>query len=260
MADGDGNLFHRLEVKYLVNSDAVPALRGALTQILDRDSHCAADGYPVWSVYYDTPCLRFYWDKIEGRPFRRKLRLRLYGDPRRTGADATVYVEVKQRAGRMTDKRRVPLPYATARMLCDQRVPLLDTTGMTKQEKALPAEVLRLVSRLDLRPVTAVGYQREAFVGGRTDPQLRVTLDRDIRARDHSAGDDTDERQILGESQTVLEIKTEHAVPTWLVNLATQHRLMPLRLSKYCQSVEELGHAPRSVFHVDAAQTAVPAR
>jgi SPX domain protein involved in polyphosphate accumulation len=250
MINGDGNAFHRYEVKYLVDRVAVPELRSALARLLDRDSYCGAHGYPVWSVYYDTADLRFYWDKIEGRPFRRKLRMRFYGDAREVDADAAVYVEIKQRAGRMTEKRRVRLAYGSARALCDERT--LPSTG---PEPSFQREVLKLIARLDLRPVTTVGYQREAFVGRDNESDLRVTLDRDIRA--HTEGLDehmtAQRRPIVSERQYVLEIKAALAVPGWLTNLTAQHHLAPIRLSKYCQSVEALDHAPCSVFHVDAA-------
>ena len=56
----------------------VPDLRAELSARMDHDAHGAT--YGVWSVYYDTIDLRFYWEKIEGLRFRRKLRVRHYGD------------------------------------------------------------------------------------------------------------------------------------------------------------------------------------
>ena len=47
MINGDGNAFHRYEVKYLVDHVAVSELRSALARLLDRDRHCGAHGYPV---------------------------------------------------------------------------------------------------------------------------------------------------------------------------------------------------------------------
>jgi hypothetical protein len=72
--------FNRYEIKYLVDVAAVPQLCEDLTSRLDPDEQGPA-GYGVWSLYYDTPGLRFYWEKIEGIRFRRKLRIRHYGEP-----------------------------------------------------------------------------------------------------------------------------------------------------------------------------------
>src|SRR5688572_5539744 len=73
--------FNRYEIKYVMPAVAVPRLRAELARRLDVDSHGAGGrGYGVWSLYYDTRDLRFYWEKVEGLRFRRKLRIRHYGD------------------------------------------------------------------------------------------------------------------------------------------------------------------------------------
>src|SRR5688500_10353792 len=61
--------FNRYEIKYLMPRVAVPELREQLARRLDLDSHAVNGGYGVWSVYYDTRDLRFYWEKIEGLRF-----------------------------------------------------------------------------------------------------------------------------------------------------------------------------------------------
>ena len=73
--------FNRFELKYLASQRLAERLREELTARLDADLHSSAGSYPVWSRYYDTEDLRFYWEKIEGIRFRRKLRIRHYGLP-----------------------------------------------------------------------------------------------------------------------------------------------------------------------------------
>ncbi|MEV4137348.1 polyphosphate polymerase domain-containing protein [Dactylosporangium sp. NPDC049742] len=240
--------FNRYEIKYLVDAALVPALREEFARRLDADSHAGADGYGVWSVYYDTPGLRFYWEKIEGLRFRRKLRLRHYGDRFAVTDDTTVYVEIKQRVNRVTQKRRVPLPYGTARRLCDERTMVAHDGA----QRAFLEEVLGLVSGLDLRPVTVTGYQREAFVGRDADVGLRVTLDHRIRGRDRDfhLGADAQNRLVVPASRSILEVKANDRVPYWMTDLAARTNLSVARVSKYCQSVEAFGRAPRSIFHV----------
>ena len=235
--------FNRYEIKYLVDVSAVDGLRQQLAGRMDPE-----DQYGVWSLYYDTPQLRFYWEKIEGLRFRRKLRVRHYGD--RFGIDdgTTVYVEIKQRVNRVTQKRRVPLPYLLARRLCDGRE-MVEHDGA---QRAFLEEVLGLVSGLDLRPVTVTGYQREAFVGRDADVGLRVTLDHRIRGRDRDfhLGADAENRLAVPASRSILEVKANDRVPYWMTDLAARNNLNVVRVSKYCQSVEAFGRAPRSIFHV----------
>ena len=164
--------------------------------------------------------------------------------------DTTVYVEIKQRVNRVTQKRRVPLPYRLARRLCDGR-------GMVEHDGAQRAfleEVLGLVSGLDLRPVTVTGYQREAFVGRDADVGLRVTLDHRVRGRDRDfhLGADAENRLVVPASRSILEVKANDRVPYWMTDLAARNNLSVARVSKYCQSVEAFGRAPRSIFHIPA--------
>jgi SPX domain protein involved in polyphosphate accumulation len=240
--------FNRYEIKYLMPTAALSSLRSELGRRLDRDSHGADGGYGVWSVYYDTRDLRFYWEKIEGLRFRRKLRVRHYGDRFTIGDDTSVFVEIKQRVNRITQKRRVALPYRLARDLCDRRT-------MVEHEPAQQAfldEVLELVNRLDLRPVAMTGYQREAYVGRDAEAGLRVTVDQRLRGRDRDfhLGADAENRLIVPARLSVVEFKANERVPYWLTDLAAELNMSVVRISKYCQSVEAFGRAPRSIFHV----------
>ena len=61
---------------------------------------------------------------------------------------------------------------------------------------------------------------------------------------------------------SVVEFKANERVPYWLTDLAAELNMSVVRVSKYCQSVEAFGRAPRSIFHVsddDHAGIPVPA-
>lgn len=113
--------FNRYEIKYLVDEFDVPRLHEELVARMDTDPYSPIGGYPVTSLYYDTADLRFYWEKIEGLKFRRKLRMRYYGAPDSCTDDTEAQVEITQRVNRVTQKRRLPLPYGTARRWLDER-------------------------------------------------------------------------------------------------------------------------------------------
>ncbi|AXI79989.1 polyphosphate polymerase domain-containing protein [Peterkaempfera bronchialis] len=240
--------FNRYELKYLVPAEQATAIRDELVERMDRDPHSPVGGYGVWSLYYDTPQLRFYWEKIEGLKFRRKLRLRHYGDLAAVTDDSPVFVEVKQRVNRVTQKRRIRLPYATARRLCDRR----ELIEHAERERAFVEEVLDLVVRLDLRPTAITGYQREALVGRAQDTGLRVTFDRRIRGRDRDfhLGAEAENRYTVPPHLAVMEVKVNERAPYWITDLAARRDLNLVRVSKYVQSIEAFGLAPRSVFHV----------
>src|SRR5205085_4273084 len=123
--------------------------------------HDAGDGYRVYSVYWDTHDFRFFWEKIEGMKFRRKLRFRRYGD------HPAIFAEVKQREDRTVQKRRLSWPASRiGEVFGDGDRPIdWDAIG----DDSVATEIGLLIQRLSLRPRMAVSYRRRALMG-RFDP------------------------------------------------------------------------------------------
>lgn len=111
----------RFELKYLVPREQLGALRADIAEQMSPDPHGGTYGYGVWSLYYDTSDYRFYWEKIDGIRFRRKLRISHYGDPGTVTGSSTVFLEVKQRVNRVTQKFRTELSHLEAIDVCDKR-------------------------------------------------------------------------------------------------------------------------------------------
>lgn len=236
--------FNRYEIKYLLDEFKVPELRAKLAARMGSDPFSPQGGYPVTSLYYDTADLRFYWEKIEGLRFRRKLRLRLYGQPADCTDETPVQVEIKQRVNRVTQKRRIEIPYGAAKSWLDRREEL----PCSRSQKGFVDEVTALIGNLDLRPIVTTGYLREAFVGREADLGLRVTIDHKVHGRDrdlHFASGAAN-RFIIPPKLAIVEIKANERVPYWVTDLAAGIDMSVIRVSKYCQSVQAFGMAPRS--------------
>jgi len=243
--------FNRYEIKYLVDEADVPALRDELHTQLDADPYSSAGGYPVTSLYYDTAGLRFYWEKIEGLKFRRKLRMRLYGLPAEVSDDTDVHVEIKQRINRVTQKRRLALPYADAREWLDAGA----LPRHASERRAFVNEVTTFVGNLDLRPVATTSYLREAYLGRGADTGLRVTIDHKVRGRDRDfafgprnwveeqGGPD---RRTVPTGTAVVEVKANERIPYWMADLAARRNMSVVRMSKYCKTIEAFGLAPHA--------------
>lgn len=238
--------FNRYEIKYLAHERDVPRLRAEFAARMDTDVNSPIGGYPVTSVYYDTAALRFYWEKIEGLRFRRKLRVRLYGTSDGIGEDSQVFVEIKQRVNRVTQKRRIRVSYEDALALCAGTDIDCDATA-----RPFVDEVRSLVGNLDLRPTVTTGYLREAYVGRDADLGLRVTIDHRVhgRDRDFHLGAQAENRFIIPPHLCILEIKANERVPYWVTDMTARMDMSVVRVSKYCQSIESFGMAPRSLQH-----------
>jgi hypothetical protein len=238
--------FNRYEIKYFVDELRVPELRDELAAHMDTDPYSPHGGYPVTSLYYDTPDLRFYWEKIEGLRFRRKLRMRLYGAPSACTDDTPVQIEIKQRVNRVTQKRRTELPYATALRWLDGRQDI----DCDASQRPFVNEVTTLVRNLDLRPIVTTGYLREAFVGRDADLGLRVTIDHKVhgRDRDFHFASGAQNRFTIPPKLAIVEVKANERVPYWITDLLARVDMSVIRVSKYCQSVQAFGLAPRSAL------------
>ncbi|WP_138996996.1 polyphosphate polymerase domain-containing protein [Rhodococcus zopfii] len=236
--------FNRYEIKYLVDEMTVPELRTELAARMDTDPFSPRGGYPVTSLYYDTADLRFYWEKIEGLKFRRKLRMRLYGNPANCTDDTTVQIEIKQRVNRVTQKRRIALPYGPARRWLDGR----EKIDCGPAQQPFVNEVSTLIGSLDLRPIVTTGYLREAFVGREADLGLRVTIDHKVhgRDRDFRFASGAENRFTIPPKLAIVELKANERVPYWATDLTARLDMSVIRVSKYCQSVQAFGLAPRS--------------
>ncbi|MGW0172250.1 VTC domain-containing protein [Rhodococcus sp. NPDC003322] len=236
--------FNRYEIKYLVDELKVPELRRELAARMDTDPYSPHGGYPVTSLYYDTPDLRFYWEKIEGLKFRRKLRLRLYGQPAECTDDTPVQIEIKQRVNRVTQKRRTAMPYGVAQRWLNGR----EEIECDPSQRPFVNEVTTLIGNLDLRPMVTTGYLREAFVGREADLGLRVTIDHKVhgRDRDFHFASGAENRFIIPPKLAIVELKANERVPYWATDLTARLNMSVIRVSKYCQSVEAFGMAPRS--------------
>jgi SPX domain protein involved in polyphosphate accumulation len=236
--------FNRFELKYVVTNREIAKLRPEIAAYMERDPHAGADGrYTLSSLYYDTPSRDCFWAKLDGLRFRRKLRIRHYEQPAPLLDETPVFVEIKQRVDRVTQKRRAVLPYADALGLCDERI----VPDHEARDEAVVNETFELVVRHNLEPACITTYQREPWVGGTYDPGLRVTIDSDLRYRVNDLWLDSKNpgKCMFPAQYAVLEIKANDRVPYWLTHLVARHNLQLTRMSKYCSSLDTAGYGQR---------------
>lgn len=228
----------RYELKYVLHRDEMAAVLADMADYLEPDAYGDRQGqYLVTSLYFDTADFKAYWDKIDGHKFRRKVRVRVYGDQLVTG-DTPVFAEIKQRLDKTLEKRRVLLPYAWAVAL--DKLDRFETSASL--DRSVLDEIHYLAETLQLQPACVVNYSRLAFNGTDYDPGLRVTFDTDLQGRVH---DLTLESKSYARNEyflppywCIMEIKINHRVPYWLTEIIGKHRCVLRRVSKYCAALE----------------------
>jgi hypothetical protein len=228
--------FNRYELKYILTHEEHLRVAKDLEGFLDVDNYAGAGGiYRVSSLYFDSPDLSCYRNKIDGIKYRRKLRLRIYKD-----SDLKFgFVEIKQRINRTVQKRRIHLPMEEAIALCSGEDIGLDRLDDFDRDTA--SEVLFLVKALGMKPKCVISYHRRAFEGSRYDHGLRITFDKHLKYRIHEL-DITSEcrdRFFLPPDIVVMEIKANEKVPIWLTSLLGAHECNLRRVSKYCIGISQ---------------------
>lgn len=230
--------FNRFELKYVLTLQQAELFRNALMAYLMPDDHGNGNGsYPLASLYYDSTDLRCYWEKIEGLKFRRKLRIRRYEKDEALNENTPVFIEIKQRVDRVTQKRRAILNYGEALRLCNERkIP----DQYAPDDKDVIDEVYAFLSQYDLRATSIVRYHRQAFIGNDYDIGLRVTFDTDLTSQVHTLSLDKPLAliPILPANLVIMEIKVNERIPYWLTELVAKYNLRITRISKYCKSIE----------------------
>lgn len=242
----------RFELKYLLNRSQHEAMVAALEEYLTFDRQAEAQGrYNVASLYYDTPDHRAYWEKLDGQRFRRKVRVRVYGQQQVT-PETFCFIEIKQRINKTVQKKRVGLPYASAIELFEKGE-MIEVGSAAEQ--AVVEEILYLYHTLQLQPSCIVSYNRLAFESKDYDPGLRVTFDTMLKCRVHDLSllsqTWANDQFFLPPPQTVMEVKVNYRAPYWLTELIGRYRCSFRRISKYCAALEQakVQLSRQQIFH-----------
>ncbi len=229
--------FNRFELKYLLSLKEAEAFKDDLRPYMTVDTNGNDAGrYRLGNLYYDSPILRCYQEKENGVKVRRKLRIRYYESDTLFTEEKPVFVEIKQRNNRVTQKRRIVLPYFEALQLCNDRA----FPNHLDEDRDTYEEIIGFVWQYNLRPSMIVRYKRTAFVGKQYDIGLRVTFDTNLvcqpiplHLHEQLTG-----LPFLDARKVVMEIKVNDRIPIWLTQLIGAHNIKSGPFSKYCRSID----------------------
>lgn len=233
------NLPPRAEYKYLLSLEHLDLVRRWLAPFVVADTHGGATGgYPVRSIYLDRPTLDDYHDKLAGLQHRQKFRIRGYGAGEPNDA---VFLEIKRKNDLRVWKTRARVVW--------RDVPVLlgaggaDAFPMQAADRDAARAFLFHLHRWHLRPVVLVVYERQAF-HARHDPDLRLTLDTDLRSAGFPRLDELFRVEGLRPclpGRFVLELKFRRTRPGWVLDLLDQLQARRVAVSKYVHAVETAG-------------------
>lgn len=208
------------ELKYIVDEATIPGLLEKLTTTLGPDTYGGGDGtYAVASLYLDTPELASFTRELPG-----KWRLRRYG------IEDIIHVEYKAK----------PAPGQVVKHRSTVKAADIETLATRPK----PKWFARDIEANTLRPTQLVSYTRQAYMGIVDGIDLRVTLDRDVRAvpmHDFVLPQRGAEAKPIVDGR-VLEVKFEDAPPTGFLAGLAELGLEPMSFSKYRMAMICAGH------------------
>ena len=233
----------RNEIKYFIEPAMVPALLDYSRAHIIHDEH-ALDmpdfRYTVRSLYYDSPNLDFYWEKVDGLKVRRKLRIRTYN---KHDKNSVAFLEIKRRYGTAVVKERAKYSFdEIARQMSSPENIWLTYKQSTNGSMVLGKWIDNII-RWNLEPTMLVVYEREAYIGRYKDENnSRLTIDYDVRVRVTDSVDQMFAEENLTHvvsNLCILELKYNHFMPKWMRGLVQEFRLTQRSISKYCMGIDE---------------------
>ena len=221
----DNFIFKRVEKKYLLTDAERTALLERISPMLVPDKYGRST---ISSLYLDTPDFRIIRDSIEaklwGHAYKEKLRIRTYGTPT---ADSKAFLEIKKKYKGVVYKRRVSMKLAEAMDYINGGAKPPDSQIMREIDRAM-------CFYSHPKPAVIVSYERDAFFV-RDLPALRITFDSGVRYRDTDLelSHGSQGKKLLDESFSLMEIKTDGAMPLWLSHALDELKIYPASFSKY---------------------------
>jgi hypothetical protein len=221
-------------------------LRKRLNFLLPHDVKTNNQKYPIFSQYYDTDNLQFYFQKEDGEYIHEKIRFRQYSD--HVDKDGKVWLETKQKRDLWQIKQRDEFPDMKSAK------EFLNSKYKTSKNNFF---YLRNI-KSNLVPSANVFYEREAFEIITDEDRLRVTFDSNLIAL-HPQQTDLKNispsqyllTPIVGKEQILLEVKYNKAIiPKWLEREIQGLGLERTSYSKYGSSVERLMDLKKSNLRV----------
>ena len=218
-------LVNRKEKKFLLDMAAARRLETQLSAVMRADSHNGAFGYPVRSLYFDTPHDRDFTEKLFGLDPRRKVRLRVYSPQ----ADFAL-LELKQKQGEVQQKRSLTVSRQEA-----QRLIAGDYGFLLRRPEPFAAELHGLMSINGYRPKAVVEYDRTAFIA--QENKIRITFDRNVRATEVNCdlfSSTLALMPVFDPFNVILEVKFDGFLLAYIRTLLNGADKSELSVSKYC--------------------------
>lgn len=219
-------LFERYELKYLVNKLQVFNFLANIEKYIKEDEYSKST---IYNIYFDTPCNQLIRKSIEKPIYKEKMRLRSYS---KVNDESIVFLELKKKYKNVVYKRRMKMKYLDS----------LDFINNPVINSQISKEIVYFINYYkDLEPKMFLYYDRTSYVC-LNDENIRITFDNNIIYRNYDLSLDKGiyGEKLLDDDMYVLEIKTNKALPLWLVKALSKEKIYKRSFSKYGSAYQNI--------------------
>lgn len=221
------DVFKRVEYKYLLTNEEYNSLIKIVLLHLEEDQYGPTT---IQSLYFDTPSNRLIRNSLDKPLYKEKIRLRSYG---LSNPSSNVFLELKKKSEGVVFKRRIKIKEEEAfDFILHNKKP---------NENQITKEIEYFISFYqDLKPSLLILYDRGAYLEKHTT--LRITFDQNIRYRKENLNLHTSLEGTLIpiiKDKVLMEVKTDSALPLWLVRFLNANKIYKTSFSKYGEAYKE---------------------
>lgn len=219
------DIFNRQEIKYVINKSEFSSILAVIKEKMDLDEY-NSDGkkYSLYNLYIDTKYNQLISHSLSRPIYKEKIRIRSYQP---FNDDSEVFLEVKKRYKKITNKRRIKMIYRD--VLEFIRTGILPKSVVDNQSQILN-EFSYILSNEKYYPKTFISYDRLAYFSKDRHSDLRLTFDDNLRSR---RVNQKESNLVLNEDRMIMEIKSSQNIPMWLVEMLNEFNLKKQGFSKY---------------------------
>lgn len=196
----------RSELKFGITYVDYQLLRMKLRHVMKLDKHARINGrYLIRSCYFDNVDNKVMNEKKEGFLNRDKYRVRIYNK-----SGAIIHLERKSKRNNQTFKSKCTLTKQEF-----ERMRRYDFEWMANDERSLIQDLYKDSKLYQLKPMTVVDYEREAYVYEHGN--VRVTFDCKVQSSLRNTdmfNKNLPMVDVLERNEVILEVKYDDYLPT----------------------------------------------
>lgn len=236
------NTFFRFEFKYPIQDYLISRIEDDLLTLgFKKDVKFSPGQYTVSSIYFETPQLSDFFDKIGGELQRRKVRARIYGKEisAQDRSRPSVSLEIKEKYDMMITKRRIWITPEEWDLLLDspRAAYRKASSRISGKEQQILADFIFLLASQQRKPYILVQYERKAFEFEKSESPIRITLDFNISAEKGCAFSPNPGVDV-NRKGAVMELKFKGQLPWQVKFLLQKYGLKRDAYSKYVASID----------------------